>query len=252
MSRKKSLINSEAAQHRVHPTGGTLHVFRQFLWLEAGSVKDAFSRPAHQRVTPTVRRSTSQMFENRKKSNYMTMRNSSIESSSSTAKVFYLAAGWRFTLMGTGIVGLLFPVVFIVLFPEIRSDSVPFFIFFWLLAGELLYEAWKSRLLLTSEGIVYYQPRYTIAASWSDIEVIKINPNFFEISTINPPVTSLILKKPSLQSNFIITRLLKSLGNLDCIIPLTPYMNTSIGSELIKEIHAHAPHLFQERAKILV
>jgi hypothetical protein len=38
----------------VHPTGGSLRVFRQFAWLEAGSVKMALSRPAHQRVTPAV------------------------------------------------------------------------------------------------------------------------------------------------------------------------------------------------------
>jgi hypothetical protein len=34
--------------------GGSLRVFRQFAWLEVGSVKMALSRPAHQRVTPTV------------------------------------------------------------------------------------------------------------------------------------------------------------------------------------------------------
>ena len=44
-----------AAQHSVHPTGGSLRVFRQFAWLGVGSVKMALSRPAHQRVTPTVR-----------------------------------------------------------------------------------------------------------------------------------------------------------------------------------------------------
>jgi hypothetical protein len=43
-----------AAQHSVHPTGGSLCVFRQFLWLEVGSVKMALSRPAHQRVTQAV------------------------------------------------------------------------------------------------------------------------------------------------------------------------------------------------------
>jgi hypothetical protein len=40
----------------VHPTGGSRRVFRQFSWLEAGSVKAALSRPTHQRVTHTVRR----------------------------------------------------------------------------------------------------------------------------------------------------------------------------------------------------
>jgi phosphoglycolate phosphatase len=38
----------------VHPTGGSLRVFRQFVWLEAGSVTIALSRPAHQRVTRAV------------------------------------------------------------------------------------------------------------------------------------------------------------------------------------------------------
>jgi hypothetical protein len=47
---------STAAQHSVHPTGGSLRVFRQFAWLGVGSVKVAWSRPAHQRVTPAVGR----------------------------------------------------------------------------------------------------------------------------------------------------------------------------------------------------
>jgi len=36
------------------PNGGTLRVFRQFVWLRVGSGKMALSRPAHQRVTHTV------------------------------------------------------------------------------------------------------------------------------------------------------------------------------------------------------
>ena len=38
----------------MHPTGGSLRVFRQFAWLEVGSVKGALPRPTHQRVTQTV------------------------------------------------------------------------------------------------------------------------------------------------------------------------------------------------------
>ena len=45
-----------AAQHSVHPTGGSLRVFRHFAWLEVGSGKVAFYHPAHQRVTQTVGR----------------------------------------------------------------------------------------------------------------------------------------------------------------------------------------------------
>src|SRR5512145_113249 len=45
---------SHAAQHSVHPTGGSLRVFRQFASLGVGSDKMALSRPAHQRVTLTV------------------------------------------------------------------------------------------------------------------------------------------------------------------------------------------------------
>ena len=42
----------------MHPTGGSLRVFRQFVWLGAGSGKMALSRPAHQRVTQAVGRSS--------------------------------------------------------------------------------------------------------------------------------------------------------------------------------------------------
>jgi hypothetical protein len=44
----------KVAQQSVHPTGGSLRVFKQFAWLEVGSVKMALSRPAHQRVTQAV------------------------------------------------------------------------------------------------------------------------------------------------------------------------------------------------------
>jgi len=48
------LVQYKAAQHSVHPTGGSLRVFKQYVWLEVDSDKAAMSRPAHQRVTPTV------------------------------------------------------------------------------------------------------------------------------------------------------------------------------------------------------
>jgi hypothetical protein len=51
--------NSKAAEHSVHPTGGSLRVFKQFVWLEADSVKMTLSRPTHQRVTQAVGRSPS-------------------------------------------------------------------------------------------------------------------------------------------------------------------------------------------------
>jgi len=52
MTERESIVISP--QHSVHPTGGSLRVFKVFTWLEAGSVKAALSRPIHQRVTPTV------------------------------------------------------------------------------------------------------------------------------------------------------------------------------------------------------
>jgi len=50
------LFVTQNAQHSVHPTGGSLRVFRQFSELKDGSVKVALSRPTHQRVMLTVRR----------------------------------------------------------------------------------------------------------------------------------------------------------------------------------------------------
>jgi len=44
----------------VHPTGGSLRVFRHFVWLEVGSGKMVLSRLAHQRVTPAVGQSLAQ------------------------------------------------------------------------------------------------------------------------------------------------------------------------------------------------
>jgi len=54
---------TETAQHSVHLIsgkerrghgGGTRRVLGHFVWLEAGSVNMAFSRPTHQQVTQTV------------------------------------------------------------------------------------------------------------------------------------------------------------------------------------------------------
>jgi hypothetical protein len=59
-------VSHNAAQHGVHPTGGTLRDFRQFAWLEVGSVKVVLSRPTHQRVTHTVRRPTQYRHESDK------------------------------------------------------------------------------------------------------------------------------------------------------------------------------------------
>jgi len=53
--RCESIVRAKTAQHSVHPTGGSLRVFKQFAWLEVDSVKMALSRPAHPRVTLTVR-----------------------------------------------------------------------------------------------------------------------------------------------------------------------------------------------------
>jgi hypothetical protein len=54
MLRHENRSGRETAQHSVHPTGGSLRVFRHFVWLGVGSVKVALSRPTHQRVTPAV------------------------------------------------------------------------------------------------------------------------------------------------------------------------------------------------------
>jgi hypothetical protein len=51
-----SLAQRKNAQHSVHPTGGSLRVFKHFAWLEVGSDKIASSRLAHQRVTQAVGR----------------------------------------------------------------------------------------------------------------------------------------------------------------------------------------------------
>src|SRR5215216_4459893 len=40
----------------MHPTSGSRRVFRQFVWLEVGSVKVALPHPTHLRVTQAVGR----------------------------------------------------------------------------------------------------------------------------------------------------------------------------------------------------
>ncbi len=56
---------SEAAQHSVHPTGGSLRVFKPFSWLEVDSAKAALPRPTHPRVTQSVSPFLAKQFFNR-------------------------------------------------------------------------------------------------------------------------------------------------------------------------------------------
>ena len=51
---KEERLHQPAAQHSVHPTGGSRRVFKQVAWREIGSGKVASPRPAHPRVTHTV------------------------------------------------------------------------------------------------------------------------------------------------------------------------------------------------------
>ena len=53
-TRANTACTRPSGEHQDH-AGGSLCVFRHFAWLEAGSGKTASSRPAHQRVTLTVR-----------------------------------------------------------------------------------------------------------------------------------------------------------------------------------------------------
>jgi hypothetical protein len=39
---------TNCAQHSVHLTGGSLRVFKHFVWLQVGSGKAALSHPTHQ------------------------------------------------------------------------------------------------------------------------------------------------------------------------------------------------------------
>ena len=43
-----NIESKKTAQHSVHPTGGSLRVFKQFARLEVDSVKVALSRLTHQ------------------------------------------------------------------------------------------------------------------------------------------------------------------------------------------------------------
>jgi hypothetical protein len=49
----------KSAQHSVHPTGGSLRAFRQFVWLEVDDGKVASPRPAWLSTGEAVSRHTS-------------------------------------------------------------------------------------------------------------------------------------------------------------------------------------------------
>jgi hypothetical protein len=99
----------------VHPTGGSLRVFRQFAWLEVGSSKMALSCPTHQRVTPAVGRTKEDLdmlskFFNRNKNTHAT--SADRETLLTPGKVFRWPQGGTITAIDMVIIALpkaLFP-----------------------------------------------------------------------------------------------------------------------------------------------
>ncbi len=67
MDRHRFPSQQEASQHRVHPTGGSRRVFEQFVWLGVSSAKAALPRPAHPRVTHSVRQRSSNEMQSHEK-----------------------------------------------------------------------------------------------------------------------------------------------------------------------------------------
>ena len=54
--KKQGHLQPRSVPTQCVPDWWALRVFRQFSWIEAGFIKMALSRPAHQRVTPADRR----------------------------------------------------------------------------------------------------------------------------------------------------------------------------------------------------
>ena len=113
-----------------------------------------------------------------------------------------------------------------------------------LLAGLLLWQAFRTRLEVTPDGLEYCELGITIAASWRDVSSIKVN--HYRIGGIGgggrTSVEGLVVSCSQVRSRPIWSRLFNLQGGND-FIPLTPFASNWRSTELGALIRKNAPHL---------
>jgi hypothetical protein len=99
------------------------------------------------------------------------------------------------------------------------------FIPFIFLPFEVLYEGLYSRIELTDNGVVYYQPRFTLSCRWEDLTDIMFGTSEF----------TLVFSSAQILNGRWIIYLLKWLGPWERAIPISTYISPN-NAKQVKEI----------------
>ena len=115
-----------------------------------------------------------------------------------------------------------------------------FIVFVSCLAFLMAYSAVQIRLVISSEGVEYYQVGYSVRTTWSNVARIG------EIPAGKIMAEGLILHEPAL----FVDRIFSGVNYIQTrgqVIPLSLFKRDWVDSDLGQEIKKYAPHLFARR-----
>jgi hypothetical protein len=115
-----------------------------------------------------------------------------------------------------------------------------FVVFVSCLAILMAYSAVQIRLVISPEGIEYYQVGYSVRTSWSNVARIG------EIPAGRIMAEGLILYEPALFVDKLLSGV-KYIQTRGQVIPLSLFKRDWVDSELGHEIKKYAPHLFARK-----
>jgi len=115
-----------------------------------------------------------------------------------------------------------------------------FIVFVSCLALLMAYSAVQIRLIISPDGVEYYQVGYSVRTSWDNVARIG------EIPAGRIIAEGLILYEPALfvDKMFSGVKYIQTRGQ---VIPLSLFIHDWVDSELGQEIKKYAPHLFARR-----
>ena len=164
----------------------------------------------------------------------------------SPTAILFLKPSWRWTLTFLGAVSTLFSLG--ISWGAIRSGALSIIQDWWvfltlgallLLSLSLMYQGFRSRLVLTREGIVYYQPHFSLHVQWDEVEnIVEHNGRIVILSRI-----------PAYKGNQLFKWFLTRLGTWDRIIPVDPYVRTGTWQEgeFGYYVERYAPHVLPDQ-----
>lgn len=162
------------------------------------------------------------------------------------SQTYHLNKIWKWLLVGTGILGVVFLawMVWLSFSQDISgfdNEAILALLFFLLLLLELIYEGTQSRIVVTKDELVYYQPRFCLVCKWEDL------------TGLFSPRTDITLKfsKADISYGKLVAYSLRLLGPWHRLVPLTPYLSRENRLEIGRYISPHIDGLSEVDKNIL-